>query len=323
MALNDGLARFWLQQERNQAALSALAAAKTSSSSSSTRPSSSQQQPGATPSPRPAAKPSPPVPAARLSDETAQLKETDTARKLAAGTRIRFSNDTTRLQKINEVRRSAVGKQIRDVITLLERTREPLTAHQINEKTYVDIDGNGAVAESLRNNLKVRFDGKRYSYKRTHHVKGKDELLSLIISFPEGLPVSEVQDTYPTMLEDLQALKSSGDIFLLSVERDMIAYPNDPRSRMEVDAELKKMFHDIKLPVDMLDIEKELRKNGEKPATDTAKRRAAEQIHGRQPEPEKARKKPRGITSRTKLTNAHLPGLFDLLVDNKDSKDFN
>ncbi|XBI61292.1 hypothetical protein VPH35_042106 [Triticum aestivum] len=81
---------------------------------------------------------------------------------------------------------------------------------------------------------------------------------------------------------------------------------------MEVDAEIKKMFHDIKLPVDMLDIEKELRKNGEKPATDTAKRRATEQVQGRQPGPKKARKKPRGITSKTKLTNAYLPGLFRL-----------
>ncbi|KAM3198274.1 hypothetical protein ACQJBY_073430 [Aegilops geniculata] len=324
MALNDGLARFWLQQERNQAALSALAAAKTSSSSSSTRPSPSQQQPASTPTPtpRPAAKPSPPVPNVRHSGETARLKETSTAGNLAAGTQIRFSDDTARLQKINQVRRSAVGKQIRDVIALLERTRGALTAHQINELTYVDIDGNGAVAESLRNNAKVRFDGERYSYKRTHDVKGKGELLSLVISFPDGLPASEVEDAYPSVLEDLQALKSSGDIYLLSVERDMIAYPNDPRSRMEVDAELKKMFHDIKLPQDMLDIEKELRKNGEKPATDTAKRRAAEQIHVRQPEPEKARKKPRGITSRTKLTNAHLPGLFDLPVDSKDSKDF-
>lgn len=83
---------------------------------------------------------------------------------------------------------------------------------------------------------------------------------------------------------------------------------------MEVDAELKKMFHDIKLPVDMVDIEKELQKNDEKLATDTAKRRAAEQINGQQRGPEKARKKPRGITSRTKLTNAHLPGLFHLPV---------
>ena len=294
MALNDGLARFRLQQERNHAILSTIAATKTSSSSSTTNPSRHRQQPA--PTPRPAAKPSPSAPAT-----------------------LRFSDDTARLQKINEVRTSTVGSQLKKVIELLEKTRDALTAHQINEQIYVDIDGNNDVADSLRNNAKVRFDRRRYSYKPTHDLKAKGELLTLIKSFPDGLPASEVDDAYPAVLEDLQVLKTSGDVYLLRGEGGIIAYPNDdPRARMEVDAELKKMFHDIKLPVNMLDIEKELRKNGEKPATNTAKRRAAEQIHGRHPEPEKARKKPRGITSRTKLTNVHLPWLLDLPVDSKD-----
>ncbi|KAF7034318.1 hypothetical protein CFC21_045351 [Triticum aestivum] len=287
MALNDGLARFRLQQERNHAILSTIAATKTSSSSSTTNPSRHRQQPASTP--RSAAKPSP------------------------------FSDDTARLQKINQVRTSAVGQQLKKVIELLEKTREGLTAHQINEQIYVDIDGNNDVAESLRNNAKVRFDGRRYSYKPTHDVTGKGELLTLIKSLPDGLPVSEVKDAYPAVQDDLQALKSSGDVYLLPGEGGVIAYPNDPRSRMEVDAELKKLFHDIKLPQDMLDIEKELRKYREKPATDTMKRRAAEQLHGHQPKPKKARKKSHGITSRTKITNAHLPWLLDLPVDSISS----
>ncbi|XP_037410753.1 uncharacterized protein LOC119274192 [Triticum dicoccoides] len=292
MALNNGLARFRLQQERNQTILSTIAATKTSASSS-TNPSRHRQQPA--PTPRPAAKPSPSAPAT-----------------------LRFSDDTARLQKINEVRTSTVGSQLKKVIHLLEATREALTSRQIKEQIYVDIDGNNDVAESLRNNAKVRFDGRRYSYKPTHDLKAKGELLTLIKSLPDGLPVSEVKDAYPAVHDDLQALKSSGDIYLLPGEGGIIAYPNDPRSRMEVDTELKKLFHDIKLPQDMLDIEKELRRNREKPATDTMKRRAAEQVHGHQPKPKKARKKSRGITSRTKLTNSHLPWLLDLPVDSKD-----
>ncbi|XBI61251.1 hypothetical protein VPH35_042070 [Triticum aestivum] len=281
MALNDGLARFRLQQERNHAILSTVAATKTSASSS-TNPSRHRQQPA--PTPRPAAKPSPSAPAT-----------------------LRFSDDTARLQRINEVRTTAVGQQLKNVINLLDKTREALTSHQINEHIYVDIEGNRTLADSLRNNAKVRFDGRRYSYKPTHD------------SLPDGLPVSEVKDAYPAVQDDLQALKSSGDVYLLPSEGGVIAYPNDPRSsRMEVDAELKKLFHEIKLPQDMLDIEKELRKNREKPATDTMKRRAAEQVHGHQPNPKKARKKSRRITSSTKVTNAHLPWLLDLPVDWKD-----
>ncbi|KAE8769543.1 General transcription factor IIE subunit 2 [Hordeum vulgare] len=294
MALNESLARFWLLQERNQATLSAIAATRTSSSSSA-KP--CHQQPA--PTSRPAAKPSTSAP--------------------APAAVVRFSDDTARLQKINDVRRSTVGRQMKTVIDLLDKTREALTAHQINEQTYVDIDGNRTLAESLRNNPKVRFDGQRFSYKPTHDVAGKAELLTLIKSFPDGLPASEVKKAYPAVEDDLRALGSSGDVYLLPGEGGIVAYPNDPRLRtMEVDAELKKLFHEVKLPREMLDIEKELRKSGEEPATDTMKRRAAEQVHGGQPNPKKAKKKSRGITSRTKLTNVHLPWLLDLPVDSKD-----
>lgn len=37
-----------------------------------------------------------------------------------------------------------------------------------------------------------------------HDLKGKDQLLSLIRKYPEGLPVVEVKDAYPSVLEDLQ-----------------------------------------------------------------------------------------------------------------------
>lgn len=59
----------------------------------------------------------------------------------------------------------------------------------------------------------------------------------------------------------------------------------------------------------MLDIEKELKKGGEKPLTDTVNRRALAQIHGAASK-SKARKKQRGITSKTRITNYHLPELF-------------
>jgi len=45
------------------------------------------------------------------------------------------------------------------------QTRQAFTAEQINEATYVDIHGNKAVFDSLRNNPKVSYDGRRFSYK--------------------------------------------------------------------------------------------------------------------------------------------------------------
>jgi len=63
----------------------------------------------------------------------------------------------------------------------------------------------------------------------------------------------------------------------------------------------------------MIDIEKDLQKNGMKPATNTAKRRSAAQIDGISSKPKSKSKKKSEITKRTKLTNAHLPELFQNL----------
>ncbi|GMY30262.1 transcription initiation factor IIE subunit beta-like [Fagus crenata] len=164
---------------------------------------------------------------------------------------VKFSNDTERLQHINSIRKSPVGAQIKRVINLLLETRLAYTPEQINEACYVDINSNKAVFDSLRNNLKVHYDGKRFSYK----------------------------------------------IF-------------------KVDDDLKLLFRGIELPRDMLDIEKDLQKNGMKPATNTAQRRARSEVQGLSSK-SKPKKKKHEITKRTKLTNAHLPELFRNLNDNK------
>lgn len=39
-----------------------------------------------------------------------------------------------------------------------------------------------------------------------HDLKGKDQLLSLIRKFPEGLAVVDVKDSYPSVMDDLQVL---------------------------------------------------------------------------------------------------------------------
>ncbi|WVZ82018.1 hypothetical protein U9M48_029335 [Paspalum notatum var. saurae] len=316
MDLKDSLSKFKQQQERCQSSLASIAA-------SAAKPKHRAQPINAPSAP---ARPSQPI---------------------------KFSNDTERLQHINSIRKSPVGAQIKLVIELLYKTRQAFTAEQINEATYVDIEGNKAVKDSLRNNPKVNYDGRRFSYKSRienvdivsysggwwewkqfepvvtevscvdllfvyvqskHDLKGKDQLLVLIRKFPEGLAVVEVKDAYPNVLEDLQALKAAGEVWLLSNmdSQEDIVYPNDPKAKIKVDDDLKQLFREIELPRDMVDIEKELQKNGIKPMTNTAKRRAAAQINGVKPKA-KPKKKQREITKRTKLTNAHLPELFQNL----------
>ncbi|XP_057764219.1 uncharacterized protein LOC130985309 isoform X2 [Salvia miltiorrhiza] len=234
--------------------------------------------------------------------------------KSAAGP-AKFSENTEHLQEINSIRKAPVGAQIKRVINLLFKTREALTPDQINKACYVDVNGNKAVFDSLRNNPKVRYDGERFSYKSKHQLQNKTDLLQLIRTRPEGIAVIDLKDSYTAVLDDLQTLKGTGEIWLLSNfdSQEDIAYPNDPRASITVDDDLKQLFRGIELPRDMLDIERDLQKNGMKPATNTAKRRAAAEILGMPPKPKTKKKKNHEISKRTKLTNAHLPELFQTL----------
>lgn len=45
------------------------------------------------------------------------------------------------------------------------QTRQAFTPEQINEACYVDLIGNKPVFDSLRKNVKVYYDGNRFSYK--------------------------------------------------------------------------------------------------------------------------------------------------------------
>ncbi|GJN08910.1 hypothetical protein PR202_ga26870 [Eleusine coracana subsp. coracana] len=101
----------------------------------------------------------------------------------------------------------------------------------------------------------------------------KQLTLILLKKYDDGLDVAEVIDAYPSVLDDLQALKESGDILWLSGtdSQEGVVYYNDSRSKIMLDKDLKDLYKKVQLPRDMLDIEKELHKAGEKALTDTAK----------------------------------------------------
>ncbi|KAL5718411.1 hypothetical protein ACHQM5_011315 [Ranunculus cassubicifolius] len=225
----------------------------------------------------------------------------------------KFTNDLERLQLINSIRKSTAGAQIKRVIDLLLKSRESLTAEEIYEACYVDVKANKTVFDSLTNNPRVTFNRNHFSYKPKHSVNNKAELLSLIKKeFCEGVAVTELEEVYPTVMEDLQALKASREIWIVPQNRskEKIAYPDDLHDSILVDDDLKCLFREIDLPQDMIDIEKDLKKNRMIPATDTAKRQVvARASHGTVAKSKQERKE-RRLSKRTKLTNAHVPELW-------------
>ncbi|XP_058210262.1 uncharacterized protein LOC131322801 [Rhododendron vialii] len=221
---------------------------------------------------------------------------------------VKFSENSGRLQRFNVKEKSPVGVLIKRVVDLLRETRQALKTNQILEACNVDMIENKNVFENLRNNPKVVYDGRCFRYKSKHGLEDKDQVLKFIRTFPNGIDVDEVKDAYPTVMEDIQAMKAAGEIWLLSdKKKETIAYPNDLRVTINVDDDLKQLFREIELPHDMLDIEEDLVKNGMKPATDTVKRRMALALIANS-EP----KKKVIDFSKKKLTNSHLPELFKL-----------
>lgn len=285
MDLNRKLDKFKQQQANCQSTLAKVAATRQPPKSTTITTTSTSSK-----------KPQAPASSSSLAQQPAQP--------------LKFSNDTERLQHINSIRKSAVGAQIKRVIDLLFETRQALTPAEINEACYVDINANKGVFESLKKNVKVNYDGHRFSYKSKHDLKDKHELLVLIRKAPEGVAVIDLKDAYPSVLDDLQELKAAGDVWLLSNydSQEDIVYPNDPKVKIKVDDDVKQLYREIELPKDMVDIEKDLQKNGMKPATNTAKRKAAMQVQGAQSK--QKQKKKREFTKRTRLTNAHMPELF-------------
>ncbi|KAJ3669370.1 hypothetical protein LUZ60_011320 [Juncus effusus] len=286
-SLQDSLNRFKQQQEKCQTTLKSISRAGPSNSHKSAPQPQRRTVPHASPLP---------------SKQVQALK---------------FSDDTERLKHIYDIEKLSVGAKLKLVIDLLYNTREAFTPDEIYERRCVKINGNQQLLESLQKNVKVHFDGRRYSYKAKHDLGGKDELLHLIRKHVEGLPVVDVKDSYEGVLDDLQALKADNLVWLLSNmdSQEDIVYPNDPKAILKVDDDIKELFRSIELPRDMVDIERELQKNGMKPATNTAQRRAAAQVQGVPISKPKPKKKRNEITKRTKLTNAHLPELFQNLKD--------
>ncbi|CAK8564171.1 unnamed protein product [Lathyrus sativus] len=127
-------------------------------------------------------------------------------------TGIKFSKDTERLQQINTIRKAHVGAQMKRVIDMLFETRKAYTPEQIIEACYVDMRANKDVFDNLRKNPKVHYDGQRFSYKAKYGLKDKTELLQLVRKYPEGIAVIDLKDAYPSVMEDLQALKVAGQI---------------------------------------------------------------------------------------------------------------
>lgn len=80
-----------------------------------------------------------------------------------------------------------------------------------------------------------------------HQLDGKDDLLRLVKRSPGGLMAEDLPESYDGVLTDLQALKESGDVWLIRSGGGDIAYPRDNSCQIPMDEEICKLWHEVKV----------------------------------------------------------------------------
>ncbi|MBA0854152.1 hypothetical protein Goshw_026709 [Gossypium schwendimanii] len=330
MALQEKLDRFKQQQEKCQSMLSNIAA-KSASSRSTPKPAP------AAASPFPTARPSAPV---KFSNDTERLQHINSIRKAPVGAQMKRVIDIlfqTRQaftpEQINEACYVDVNGN-KDVFEGLRKNpKVNYDGKRFSYKAKHDVKNKNELLVLIRKYIEgIAVIDLRDAYPNV--MEDLQVYLCCRFSFTLLTPMSPYNffltpkaNCFPLLLRLKSAfgtpnamengglgLKAAGQIWLLSNfdSQEDIAFPNDPRVPIKVDDDLKELFRSIELPRDMLDIEKDLQKNGMKPATNTAKRRAAAQVQGITSKP-KPRQKNKEFSKKAKLTNAHLPELFQSL----------
>jgi len=163
------------------------------------------------------------------------------------------------------------------------------------------------VSEMLSDNLKVKFDSGRYSYKGMYDITDKNGLLHLISQSPGGILLSNLKDCYAQVEADVKSLTAERKIFNIK-NTDLgteVLFFNNPNYTTNIDDEFKKMWHSIKIP-DEIDLQNELLKLGIKSQADIDELNALSQTKKRKAAETKDKKAKKH--RRAKVTNTHLVG---------------
>jgi hypothetical protein len=123
-----------------------------------------------------------------------------------------------------------------DLVNYLRQVDRAVTAEEIARDTGIDLQNSPELVESLKANPKVGIvDGQWYSYKPTHDITNKQELLALLSKRPEGIDTAELADCYKGIKEDVNvSIPLFVWLFTKSESTGTLSHwtnKNDPKSR--------------------------------------------------------------------------------------------
>jgi TFA2 Winged helix domain 2 len=139
-----------------------------------------------------------------------------------------------------------------DILNFLQAHRGSgcLAPNVIYKSTGIDLEVDTTTAEMLQKNPKVRVEMvpdpenphallvATYAYQAKYAtVRNRATLLAQVNRMPNGIPMRDLQDSYPTVEDDLEALITAGDVMavLNSEDKDKILFPRGEAFLVELD----------------------------------------------------------------------------------------
>eukprot|EP00741_Cyanophora_paradoxa_P013180 tig00000178_g12733.t1 len=210
-------------------------------------------------------------------------------------------------------RQKPVKAYLLQVLEHLKKTRNAETAAEIKAATNneVDIDANKELLELLKNNIKIKYEDGRFSYKSRHTVLNKDDIVRLLARNPDGIPIEELEDAYPNVEKDIDELLQIREIFgILNAEtkKKTLYFSNylEYKNVMEIDIDIRSLWNDVKYKMPpAIDLDKEM-----KLAKLSLMKQDEAVVDGKKKKQRKKRER------KIKLTNTHLSEIgIDLSKD--------
>jgi len=199
-----------------------------------------------------------------------------------------------------------------DIVTYLKKEEKPLSKDEISISTGHEITPE--VDEQLRQNprIKVISDSVSdilYCFKPIHEVKNREELCQLVLAQPNGIPLSDLRDSYKEVEKDAKKLAEERKVVILRNQetKDDVIYPVDPGYNVSIFPDFITLWKGIKIP-DAIDLEREMREAGIS---------LTDQVEVKKPKrpSSKEKKTKQRRLDMNKITNVHMKDKLDLTKD--------
>jgi hypothetical protein len=226
-----------------------------------------------------------------------------------------------------------LGAQLHKVLRYLKKELRPVSPEEIEEALQIRLQRDSELWVNLVGNPRVLLESDgRWRWRSKYYLRNRDDLLNLLKTSVEGIPVSELQDSYRDALRDIRELAYERNPPLILAFRpsehtkEVILFPNDPTLYVRISEQVRKLWQSIPIP-DSSVVYDYLLQRGLKQGSNHEAVRAALVPTGAQRPPQLKRRARPGArssgsssTRRIRLTNVHLEGTgIDLSRDYEPS----